>query len=45
VIGGLAVASGAVIYLTAPHARSGAALTLAPAPMAGGGGAIVRGSF
>jgi hypothetical protein len=45
VIGGVAVASGAVLYLTAPHARSGAALTLAPAPMVGGGGAIVRGSF
>jgi hypothetical protein len=45
VIGGVAVASGVVLYLTAPHARSGVALTLAPAPMAGGGGAIVRGAF
>ena len=45
VIGGVAVASGVVLYLTAPHARSGAALTLAPAPVAGGGGAILRGTF
>jgi hypothetical protein len=45
VIGGVAAASGVVLYLTAPHARSGTALTLAPAPLAGGGGAMMRGTF
>jgi|HubBroStandDraft_1064217.scaffolds.fasta_scaffold03886_4 hypothetical protein len=45
VIGGVAVAAGVVLVLTAPHAPSGAALTLSPAPMPGGGGALVRGTF
>ncbi len=45
VIGGVAIAAGVVLVLTAPHAPSGAALTLSPAPMPGGGGALVRGTF
>ncbi|MGH7270849.1 MAG: hypothetical protein ACREJ3_10505 [Polyangiaceae bacterium] len=42
-IGALAVASGIVIYLTAPHAAS--AIALAPAAVPGGGGALVSASF
>lgn len=45
VVGGVAVAAGVVLVLTAPHAPSAAALTLSPAPMPGGGGALVRGTF
>ncbi len=45
VIGGLAVASGVVLVLTAPHAATATALTISPAPMPGGGGALVRGTF
>jgi hypothetical protein len=45
IVGGVAVAAGVVLILTAPHAPSGVAITLAPAPMPGGGGALVRGTF
>jgi hypothetical protein len=45
IVGGVVGAGGVVLYLTAPSAASTAAVTLAPAPMAGGGGALVSGSF
>jgi hypothetical protein len=45
VVGGVAVAAGVALVLTAPHAPSAAALTISPAPMPGGGGALVRGIF
>jgi hypothetical protein len=45
VVGGVIGAGGVVLYLTAPHAASGAAVTVAPAPMAGGGGALMSGTF
>jgi hypothetical protein len=45
VVGGVAVAAGVVFIMTAPHAPSGVAITLSPAPMPGGGGALVRGTF
>jgi hypothetical protein len=45
VIGGVAVAAGVVLYLTAPHAPSGLALTLVPVPVPGGGGTLVQGTF
>jgi len=46
VLGGVAIAGGAALYITAPHAPSGvAALTLAPAPLPGGGCALLRGTF
>ncbi len=45
IVGGVAIAAGVALYVTAPHAHSGTALTIAPAPMAGGGGALMRGTF
>jgi hypothetical protein len=45
VLGGVAIAGGVALYITAPRAPSGVALTLAPAPVAGGGCALLRGSF
>jgi hypothetical protein len=45
VAGGVIGAAGVVVYLTAPHAASGTAVTAAPAPMAGGGGALLSGTF
>jgi hypothetical protein len=43
-LGGAAFASAVVLYLTAPKDRS-AALTVSPAPVASGAGAILQGSF
>jgi hypothetical protein len=43
--GGVAFATGVVIYLTAPHGNSTTGVVVAPAFLAGGGGAIARGSF
>jgi serine/threonine-protein kinase len=43
-LAGAAFASAIVLYLTAPKDRS-VALTLSPAPIASGGGAILQGSF
>jgi serine/threonine-protein kinase len=45
VIGGIAVAAGVVVYLTAPRGDARTGWTVAPAPVAGGGGAILAGSF
>jgi hypothetical protein len=45
VIGGVALATGVVLYLTAPRRPAGAAWVVAPVPMAAGGGALVSGSF
>ena len=43
VVGGVALAGGAVIYFTAPRPATTIGLSLAPAP--GGGAALLRGSF
>jgi hypothetical protein len=46
VVGLAAIAGGAVVYFTAPHAASpSASVALAPAPLPGGGGALVSGTF
>ncbi len=45
IAGGVLLATGAVIYLTAPHGTNGAGVVVVPAPMAGGGGALLRASF
>jgi hypothetical protein len=48
VAGGVALAAGIVLYVTAPKGSAQAAqggVTVSPAPMAGGGGATVRASF
>ena len=45
VAGGAVLAAGLVIYVTAPRTPSASALVVAPAPLTGGGGAIVRTSF
>ncbi len=45
VVGGVIGAAGVVVYLTAPHAPTATGLTLTPAPMAGGGGALMSGRF
>jgi hypothetical protein len=43
--GGAALATGIVLYLTAPHRARITGLTLAPAVVAGGAGALLRGEF
>jgi len=43
-VGGIALATGAVLYFTAPHGAI-TGLVVAPAPFAGGGGAMVRADF
>jgi hypothetical protein len=43
-VGGAAVAAAVVVYLVGPR-ESNAALLVTPAPLVGGGAAIVRGSF
>jgi serine/threonine-protein kinase len=43
--GGVALAAGVVLYFTAPRARPASAIVVAPALLAGGGGALVRTSF
>jgi serine/threonine-protein kinase len=45
VVGAVAVAGGAVLYLTAPHDSPAASLAIAPSVMPGGGGALLRGTF
>jgi serine/threonine-protein kinase len=45
VAGGVALAAGVVLYVTAPRARPASAIVVAPALLAGGGGALVRASF
>ena len=45
VAGGVALAAGAVLYLTAPRASAGTGVIVAPAPVAGGGGAWLQGRF
>jgi len=45
IAGGAAVAAGAVLYLTAPRGPTSTGIVVAPSPMAGGGGALLRGSF
>lgn len=42
--GGVALASGIVLFLTGPH-ESGAAWTVAPLPLTAGGGAVLRTRF
>jgi len=44
-VGGIALATGAVLYVTAPHGSANTGIVVAPVPMAGGGGAIVRAAF
>ncbi len=45
VLGGVAVAAGLVLYLTAPRGGANTGWVIAPAPMVGGGGAIVATGF
>jgi hypothetical protein len=48
IAGGVLLAGGAALYFTAPrgpHASSGAGVLLAPSPLVGGCGALVRGWF
>jgi hypothetical protein len=44
-IGGVLLATGVVLYLTAPKPTSPTGVVVAPAPVAGGGGALLRASF
>jgi hypothetical protein len=43
--GGVLVAGGVVLYVTAPRAPTASAVVVAPAPLVGGGGAVMRMSF
>jgi serine/threonine-protein kinase len=45
VLGGIAVAAGVVVYVTAPRGAASSAWVIAPAPTAGGGGATLAGAF
>lgn len=45
IAGGVAIAAGAVIYITAPRAAAATAWVLTPTPLAGGGGALLRTTF
>jgi hypothetical protein len=45
IAGGVAVAAGVVLFVTAPRATSSTGIVVAPVPFAGGGGALVRGGF
>jgi serine/threonine-protein kinase len=44
-IGGVLLATGIVLYVTAPKPGPTTGVVLAPAPVAGGGGALLRASF
>jgi hypothetical protein len=44
-IGGVLLATGAVLYLTAPKPQPTTGVVVAPVPVAGGGGAVVRATF
>jgi serine/threonine-protein kinase len=43
--GGVALAAGVVLFVTAPRKSPGTGIVVTPAPMTGGGGALVRGVF
>jgi serine/threonine-protein kinase len=45
VLGGVALAAGVVVYVTAPRSAANTGWVIAPAPMVGGGGAIVSAGF
>jgi hypothetical protein len=45
IAGGIAIAGGATLFLTAPRSTGSASLVVAPAPMVGGGGAILHACF
>jgi hypothetical protein len=45
IVGGVALAAGVVVYLTAPHGQAAAGWVVAPAPVAGGGGVLVKTGF
>jgi hypothetical protein len=45
VASGVALATGIVLYVTAPQRSAGTGIVVAPAPLAGGGAALVRASF
>ncbi|HEY8041365.1 MAG TPA: tetratricopeptide repeat protein [Polyangiaceae bacterium] len=45
VAGGVLLAAGIVLYVTAPKPQPTTGVVVAPAPMAGGGGAMLRASF
>lgn len=45
VAGGVAIAAGVVLYVTAPREAAGTTVVVAPLPIGGGGGAVVRASF
>jgi serine/threonine-protein kinase len=45
VAGGVALATGVVLYVTAPRRRADTGIVVAPAPLVGGGAAVVRASF
>jgi hypothetical protein len=45
VAGGIALATGVVLYVTAPHSVSTTGVLIVPAPIVGGGGASVRVGF
>jgi serine/threonine-protein kinase len=45
VVGAVLLAGGAVLYFTAPRPSARIGVVVAPAPMAGGGGALLRATF
>jgi serine/threonine-protein kinase len=45
IAGGVAIAGGAVLFLTAPRGASKAGIVVVPAPMVGGGGALLSATF
>jgi hypothetical protein len=45
IAGGVFAAGGVALYFTAPHAPASTGVVLAPAPMVGGGGAMLSGTF
>lgn len=44
-VGGVALAAGVVLYVTASRSQSATSVAVAPAPMTGGGGALLRVRF
>ncbi|HEY8089850.1 MAG TPA: hypothetical protein VIF09_18445 [Polyangiaceae bacterium] len=45
IAGGALLAAGAIVYFTAPKAPAATGITVAPVPLARGGGALLTGSF
>jgi hypothetical protein len=45
IAGGVALAAGVVLFVTAPRGGTGTAVVIAPVPVAGGGGAMVSARF